>query len=154
MTIFPNFVWIFAEVLLSCLPASLGRDRICISVFCRCDQLADRLCGVWSNYEYLLPEDDCLIIFQHIETVLLLSCWESLVDRVLHSINESLLTEESVPNDEHSSVVLVNAVPVPTVVHTMVTRRVQDPLQRPQLLHNLRTNRKWYHVLYIINARC
>ena len=50
------------------------------------------------------------------------------------------LTKEPIPNDQDASIVLVDAVAVPAVVDAVMTRRVEDPLQRPQLVYHLQHN--------------
>ena len=49
-------------------------------------------------------------------------------------------TKESVPDDEDAGVVLVDTVAVPAVMDAVMTRRVEDPLQRPQLVYHLQHN--------------
>ena len=46
-------------------------------------------------------------------------------------------TEQSVPNDERSTVVTINVDRIPTMVHSVMRRRVENPLERPQPAHEL-----------------
>ena len=46
-------------------------------------------------------------------------------------------TEYAIPNDEHSTKVLVDAVTVDAVVNSMVTGRVQNVFQRTDLANSL-----------------
>ena len=45
--------------------------------------------------------------------------------------------EHAIPDDEHSRVVLVDAVSIAKVMHSMMRRRVENPLERAQTLYDL-----------------
>ena len=77
-----------------------------------------------------------LIYFQYISNTTLTEQCHILVG---HESKYNTQTKQSVPDDQHASVVSVQAVPIAPMMYAMMTRGVHYPFQGTQGVYNLTT---------------